>query len=254
MVTITSMHRFQESQLWIASGLSTCLHAAVLMFWTTRLHSTDVYGQSQFGMKTPLMTVTFLAADDGAVMPIHQPASAEAPVVDRKDPAEESTLTKVSETGFETDITAAPIEISKATVASAIAPLASHPAGGQPSVSDTVHQDTEASPGSPPATGVRWGNGGSGASGSPAYMRNPLPLYPRLALQRGWKGTTILHVEVRSDGHADRVEIWKSSGHEILDQAALEAVQKWCFLPAQRGYEAMTAWVEIPIDFRISSE
>jgi protein TonB len=37
----------------------------------------------------------------------------------------------------------------------------------------------------------------------------------------------------------------------MLDQAALQAVKQWHFVPAQRGGEAVAAWVEVPIVFRL---
>jgi len=39
----------------------------------------------------------------------------------------------------------------------------------------------------------------------------------------------------------------------VLDQAALKAVKNWRFVPARRGSEAMVAWVEIPVVFKLDS-
>lgn len=86
-----------------------------------------------------------------------------------------------------------------------------------------------------------------------AYLQNPQPPYPLSARRRGIEGKVLLRAEIRPDGISSRVEVKKSSGWEILDQAALQAVQGWRFSPARRGNEAITAWVEIPINFRLGS-
>lgn len=86
-----------------------------------------------------------------------------------------------------------------------------------------------------------------------AYLLNPQPPYPLSARRRGIEGKVLLRAEVRPDGLCGRVELKKSSGWEMLDQAALQAVQSWHFVPARRGDQAVTAWVEIPINFRLGS-
>lgn len=49
--------------------------------------------------------------------------------------------------------------------------------------------------------------------------------YPEAAKQRHLYGSLQLTVSIRSDGSVDSVEINRSSGHKILDQAALRIVQ-----------------------------
>jgi len=58
---------------------------------------------------------------------------------------------------------------------------------------------------------------------------------------------------VQPDGKAKTVEVKESSGKKILDQAAQQTVQRWTFVPAQKGSEAVEGWVEVPIDFRLSN-
>ncbi|MFI3119611.1 MAG: TonB family protein, partial [Methylococcaceae bacterium] len=41
------------------------------------------------------------------------------------------------------------------------------------------------------------------------------------------------------------------SGSSRLDQAALEAVKKWRFVPAKRGEQAVSASVVVPVRFSI---
>lgn len=84
-----------------------------------------------------------------------------------------------------------------------------------------------------------------------AYLRNPAPAYPSAAQRNGVQGTVTLKVLVTRDGYPSRVELEKSSGSTPLDQAALETVKTWRFVPARRGAEAVEDTVIVPIVFRL---
>ncbi|MHB9101434.1 MAG: energy transducer TonB [Sulfuricella sp.] len=86
-----------------------------------------------------------------------------------------------------------------------------------------------------------------------AYLSNPPPAYPLSARRRGIEGTVLVRAEVAAGGECLRAELKKSSGAEVLDQAALEAVKKWRFVPAKRGNRAVIAWVEVPITFKLEN-
>jgi protein TonB len=49
--------------------------------------------------------------------------------------------------------------------------------------------------------------------------------YPREARELGLFGSLILHVAVRSDGSIEGIRVVRSSGHEVLDQAAVRIVE-----------------------------
>ncbi|HWV15559.1 MAG TPA: energy transducer TonB [Cellvibrio sp.] len=85
------------------------------------------------------------------------------------------------------------------------------------------------------------------------YLHNPAPVYPETAQERGWEGTVILSVLVQPDGKAKTVEVKTSSGRKVLDQAALDTVQRWTFVPALKGTTPVEGWVEVPIDFRLGN-
>lgn len=88
----------------------------------------------------------------------------------------------------------------------------------------------------------------------PAYLKNPAPLYPNAARENGWQGVVILKVLVQKDGTAGEVVVEKSSGHQILDVAALNTVKKWHFLPSRIGNIALISWVQIPIRFILENQ
>ena len=84
-----------------------------------------------------------------------------------------------------------------------------------------------------------------------AYLKNPAPAYPLMSKRRGEKGRVMLDVRVLPDGTAEQVKLRASSGHERLDQAAIEAVRQWRFVPARSGDEPVAAWVTVPVTFAL---
>ena len=85
----------------------------------------------------------------------------------------------------------------------------------------------------------------------PSYGFTPRPPYPAVAIRRGYEGSVLLNVHVLPNGKPEEVTIFRSSGHKVLDNAALKAVKKWKFVPAQRGFKAVSSWVKVPIEFRL---
>lgn len=84
-----------------------------------------------------------------------------------------------------------------------------------------------------------------------AYLNNPAPAYPRASRRRGEQGRVLLQVQVNARGLPEQVEIHEGSGYARLDAAAREAVQRWRFVPARRGGEAIAASVLVPILFQM---
>jgi periplasmic protein TonB len=102
-------------------------------------------------------------------------------------------------------------------------------------------------------TGGGDGSGGDGSGGARvAYGANPLPPYPYVARRLRKEGVVLLEVLVAADGHAADVRVVRSSGFAPLDEAALTTVRdRWRFIPARRGGEAIESRVPVPIRFRI---
>lgn len=85
------------------------------------------------------------------------------------------------------------------------------------------------------------------------YGYNPKPKYPSVARSRGWEGKVILRVQVSADGDSEGVTVVQSSGHDILDEAAVDAVEGWRFVPAKRGDNAVSSTVNVPINFKLDN-
>lgn len=89
-------------------------------------------------------------------------------------------------------------------------------------------------------------------SGDAAYLSNPKPAYPSLAQRRGWEGVVTLSVAVDETGAPQEVRVKESSGYSVLDRCAVEAVQRWRFVPARRAGRTVAAHVEVPVRFGLS--
>ena len=86
-------------------------------------------------------------------------------------------------------------------------------------------------------------------SSSADYLNNPKPAYPGLSKRLGEEGKVVLRVLIEADGSASKAEIRSSSGYDRLDQAALQTVLRWRYLPGKRNGVAEAMWFNVPINF-----
>jgi protein TonB len=157
---------------------------------------------------------------------------------------------KVLEPSKGREITAAQ-EAVTVTIASSSAALQADTATAGPAT-------ISSSDGGSGAPGPASKEGSSGPSGTtvamPRYHDNRRPAYPLAARRNGYEGTIVLTVQVLSSGGVGDLRIKKSSGYEILDQSAQEAVRQWHFEPGRRMGQPVTTWVEIPIRFVLKAQ
>lgn len=99
---------------------------------------------------------------------------------------------------------------------------------------------------------------GSGPDREPdyqaAYLNNPVPAYPMVARRMGWQGRVVLNVEVLASGLPGQVKLHQSSGHDVLDNAALQAVRGWRFAAARQGGQVVSKWFLVPIPFVLKED
>ena len=75
--------------------------------------------------------------------------------------------------------------------------------------------------------------------------------YPREARELGLYGTLSLHVAVRSDGTLEGIRVVRSSGHEVLDQAAVRIVELAApFAPFPPGIKRKTDVLDITVPWQ----
>jgi protein TonB len=77
------------------------------------------------------------------------------------------------------------------------------------------------------------------------------PVYSDLARRRGLQGLVVLHVAVSPEGMPTSVTVARSSGHDILDEAALSRVRQCRFLPATQNGNPVAGTADLPFNFRL---
>ena len=77
---------------------------------------------------------------------------------------------------------------------------------------------------------------------------NAPPPYPLEALERSWEGTARVRVEFDDEGKPESVGLEGTSGHGILDEAALSAAKAWHMGGNRRRI------VVVPVAFKLEDE
>lgn len=91
-----------------------------------------------------------------------------------------------------------------------------------------------------------------GAMDSPPTPVNRMPpQFPRSLLKKGVGGKVILTCVIDANGQMTSAKVKSSSGHSLLDQAALDAVRRWKFKPAMRQGKPFKATCNIPFNFQV---
>lgn len=80
-----------------------------------------------------------------------------------------------------------------------------------------------------------------------------LKRYPSSARLNGQEGKVVLKAVIRSDGHLIEVTVQKSSGHQILDAAAVEAVKLACPLHMKHAINKPEIVVSLPIVYTLAN-
>ncbi len=120
-------------------------------------------------------------------------------------------------------------------------PPASRAANVGRKASGGIPSSREASPSS--AEAVEWHS-----LGELAAEGNTPPPYPLEALERSWEGTVRVRVEFDDEGRPAAVGLEGSSGHTILDEAALGTAKTWHISGGKRRI------VVVPVAFKLEDE
>lgn len=78
------------------------------------------------------------------------------------------------------------------------------------------------------------------------------PRYPQLSIRAGEEGIILLEIEVLPDGSVGFVRVIESPGFDRLEKAAIDAVRRSKFVPAQRNGVAVREVVRKTIGFRLT--
>jgi len=77
----------------------------------------------------------------------------------------------------------------------------------------------------------------------------PRPQYPRGAQRLGHQGLVVVRLTIARTGTVESMRVTQSSGHEMLDEAALRSVRNVRFQPYVVHGVARRAMADIPFDF-----
>jgi protein TonB len=76
--------------------------------------------------------------------------------------------------------------------------------------------------------------------------------YPERARARGIEGRVLLRLHVSAAGDIADAVVTRSSGHAILDDAALRGARALRFEPARRDGRAVACWIPHAVEFRLT--
>ncbi|QWF18736.1 energy transducer TonB [Lysobacter capsici] len=83
-------------------------------------------------------------------------------------------------------------------------------------------------------------------------LSSPPPSYPPQAVRENLTGVVELEILVGIDGKPIDVSVVRSSGHRLLDQAAIRVVKsRWKFQPAMSNGQPVQARGRVPIEFKL---
>ena len=78
--------------------------------------------------------------------------------------------------------------------------------------------------------------------------------YPRIAQMRGWQGDVLLDLKIDGNGNVLSAKVRESSGHEALDNQALEMVRKASPFPAPpEALRSRTFNITVPVSFKLEN-
>lgn len=228
-----------DLRIGIAFALSMVIHGAALV-WTSGLQQNPVAVPAR-------KKITFQLTARPVAAPASERKTVEPRELKKKDPVQQHVVERP-----EPHHAVRPVR-PKPEPAAAAAPQVS-PAPRQ----EAVRERPTAAPlpevreeASAPSTTADAEDSAVVVEARPLYRRNPPPPYPGKARHRRLEGTVILEVRVSSEGNVDDLWIKESSGHRILDQAAMSSVRKWVFEPARRNGLRIAMTVLVPVRFTL---
>ncbi|MGP1676915.1 MAG: energy transducer TonB [Burkholderiales bacterium] len=148
----------------------------------------------------------------------------------------------------------APVTASPVTSAPVPAASSAQPAGTSQAIS---------APQAPAAatTGATAESGGEADKGTLEQYRLALILatrrykrYPAIAMENGWQGRVVVHMVIGANGMVASASIKVSSGHEILDNQAMDMLKKGkTTVPIPAILRGREFNIDVPVIFKLDS-
>jgi TonB family protein len=99
----------------------------------------------------------------------------------------------------------------------------------------------------PLVTSKMWVSKLAAADAKAAIISSPQPNYPLDARRKHWTGAGVFSCHIRPDGTVASVDVRQSTGHQVLDQAAITALQRWRFQPGK-----IESPINVPVHFQMN--
>jgi protein TonB len=77
------------------------------------------------------------------------------------------------------------------------------------------------------------------------------PIYPEIAQEAGIEGVVVVQAFIDERGHVKETLILKGVPNTGLDEAAMEAIRRTKFHPAEQRERPVGVWISIPVNFRL---
>ena len=88
----------------------------------------------------------------------------------------------------------------------------------------------------------------------PEMVKSTQPVYPEAEKKAGTEGDVVIKALVDKTGKVVEVEVAKTSGHEALDKAAVEAAYQNEFKPAMQDGKPVAIWVAYKVAFKLDDD
>ncbi len=86
-------------------------------------------------------------------------------------------------------------------------------------------------------------------SKEPKLIKDVVPVYPEMARLAGMEGVVFVKFAVGSDGQVKTASVLR--GPNMFQQAALDAVYQFSFIPAMQNDRRVAVWMTLPIRFQL---
>lgn len=86
---------------------------------------------------------------------------------------------------------------------------------------------------------------------APILKEEPKLIYPLIAQQSNWSGTTVIIFKIDEEGKVDQTRVQSSSGYTSLDKAAEKYCKGLVFIPATQSGENISASMKWEVEFNL---
>ncbi len=209
-------------------AITVVLHLAVFAAWLLQPPSAPV-PEHEMEVTVAMQAAPVVQTETPPVQPPPMTVPVRQPRIEKAAPVPLPVEPVVQASDTNSVMSSEPLPVAAAEAVAAVAPVAAAAQVVVPSAPATpdVEPDYKAS-----------------------YLNNRLT-YPLAARRMGLQGRVVLNVEVLAEGLCGQANVHQSSGHEILDNSAMQSVKTWKFIPARQGGRAVTKWFMVPIQFSL---